>query len=64
METAIKWENELFPKAPPEMKLTMNLRRVPGKKSFPVLMSVHIIMIMVAIGLLIVYATPALDPVP
>lgn len=54
--TAMEWENELFPAVRPEMKLTKNLRKVPGKESFPVLMSVHIIMLIVAIGLLVIYS--------
>lgn len=37
VQTAMIVEDELFPTAPPppEIKLTRNLRKVPGKKSFP-----------------------------
>lgn len=55
VETATVLEDSLFPKASVEMKLTQNMKRVPGKRSFPILMSIHVIIIVVAACLLVFY---------
>ena len=55
VETAQQLENRLFPKAPRELKLSHNLKKVPGKKSFPVLLSIHIILMIIALILSVLY---------
>lgn len=57
VETAMLLEDNLFPNAPIEMKLSYNMRKVPGKRSFPVLLSVHLILMGIAFLLAIFYAS-------
>ncbi len=64
VETAIQIEDEMFPSAPREVKLTANLKKVPGKKSFPILIFVHVAIIIIAAILLIAGISQSIPNVP